>query len=359
MAIEKKEYDAVEEIKSLGADFAKKYSGLQEQISQLQKQVQLGAAYPQSKTEDVDPEVKDMIINMRNLVPGSIKADAPNSVGTQASMGYLAAPTYQQGVIRQMYDSSPILGETNRISIAGNVTNIAVESEAPTAAFVTEIAERPEVQPVLGMKNLALKEAGVDVALSNALLRDANLVGVESYIQSTVSDSFARLMGNVILNGDGTTQPQGILTSSDLVTEEAAVGTDALFTLEGALPDDAEPNAKFFMRKSTFLEFVKAFGTSSNYITMPLDAAHRPMIHGHEVVYCADMPDSSTAGNIDVLYGDMRRAYTTGTNGSMLYTLVDPYSKAHYGQTVYHFSANLGGVLVQPKAIVGLKVPSA
>lgn len=341
------QYDAVAEIKSLGEAYGAKIKGLQDDLARLQRQINLGQ--PGGAAEDV--ELKAMMDNLARMSRHEEVKDA-NTVATQASMGYLAATTYQQGVVRRMIDLDPVLQECNSISLGGNATYIAVESEPPTAQFVEEIAARPEVQPKIGQVTLQLKEAGVDVALSNALIRDANVVGVETYVQDAVAKAFSRLLGGVVLTGTGTTQPEGILTSSKLVKETAAIGAEAIYDLESAIPDEADANAKYFMSKATFYKFVKAFGTASNYVTMPLDAATRPMIHGHEVVFCGSMPSTGTVA----LYGDMRAAYTIGTNGAMTYALYDPYSKANVGQTVYHFAAAMGGAFVQPQALVGLAV---
>lgn len=326
-------------------------------IAAMQKRLDLG--YAGAGAAPVSEGMKSMLDIMACRESKAATHTNTGTIGNPATGGYLAAVEYQSEVIKRMYDSSPILGETRQYSISGNATAIAVEKDAPEVSFIDEIAENGRSTVKLGMATIALKDATVDVALSNALIRDSNIVNAQDYAISSTTSAYARKMGQVILNGDGAAQPQGILTSGALKTKKTGastdVTTDAIFDIVGALPDEAEPNAKWFMKKSTFFAIVKKYGAASNYVNMGLGANIAPAILGHEVVFCGDMPDLSVNNKVCALYGDMRKAYATASNGGMSF-IVDQYSEASRNATVYHFCQPLGGALIQPEAILGLKV---
>lgn len=361
--------DIIVEMKSVG-DLARgidgKISGFANDLEQVKSAVaemQIKGAYVGGATPGaVSPEIKSMIEYMSGAVSAP-QVKAATAANTEAVLnpvngGYMAVTEYANKVVEMMVDSNPLIGEVDMMTIGANVLGLPVEKGRPEVRFLGELDTVEPSTVKMGMVNIPIKQASTAVPLSRVLIQSSNLVDIESYTAGAVSKAFADKMGEVILNGDGVTQPSGILNAKGLKSMKTgaskAVTVDALMDVVGALPEKADPNAKWYMKKSTFFKIASTFGKESNFISMGLGDGVPKSLFGYPVVFCPAMPDTATDGNVCALFGDMK-SYKAVQAGGLEY-LRDPYTDSAQGVINMRYWTGLGGALVQTDGIISVKV---
>lgn len=353
--------DAVGDLKSVCVDEMKK---LRDGMADLQRQSALGPMT--GKSADIEG-FKSMLGHIRTgEAPLQYDIDAKSgayvksaTVANPPTGGYTAAPEFQNRVIQRMYDRSPMRQICEVINVSSNLSILPYEVAPPTVKWVGETEKRKEDSDVnLGIAQIPVNECIVRTSISNTLLEDSNIIGVEDYLVRAASDAIERDVGDAFVSGDGFKKPEGLYTSNKLKTIKsgAATGvkTDALFNAITAIPNDALANARWTMRMSTFLDFVKAFGSDSNFATMPLSESIPASLLGYPVTF-VNAPKDDTAGNICATFGDHRQAYKIVQRLGLQYQR-DPFSGADDNMVVTRFRTRVGGQLVMPEAVVGIKV---
>lgn len=244
------------------------------------------------------------------------------------------------------------------MTINANIMGIPVEKARPTVTFQGELDAVTSSTAKLGMVHIPVRQASVKVPISRVLIQSSNLVDIESYTAGAVSKAVADKLGEVIIKGDGVNQPSGIINAAGLKTIKSGastgVTTDALFDIVGALPEAADANAKWVMKKSTFFEIASVFGDDSSYVHMGLGSGVPRSLLGYPVVFCSAMPNLGTDNNVAALFGDMK-SYKAVQTGGLEY-LRDQYTDADQGVVNMRYWTNLGGALVQKDGIIGMKV---
>lgn len=361
--------DMVTEVKSI-SDLARgmdgKISGFANDLEQVKSaiaEMQIKGAYAGGATpRQVAPEIKSMIDYMSGAISAP-QVKAATAAGTEAILnpvngGYMAVTEYSNRVVEMMTDADPLLGEVDMMTIGANVLGLPVEKGRPEVKFLGELDATETSTVKLGMVNIPIKQASTAVPLSRVLIQSSNLVDIESYTAGAVSKAFADKMGEVIINGDGVNQPAGILNAKGLKSMKTgaskSVSIDALMDVVGALPEKADANAKWFMKKSTFFKIAGVFGKESNYISMGLGGDMGKTLFGYPVVFCKSMPDVTADGNVCALFGDMR-SYKAVQAGGLEY-LRDPYTDSAQGVVNMRYWTGLGGALVQTDGIISVKV---
>lgn len=83
---------------------------------------------------------------------------------------------------------------------------------------------------------------------------------------------------------------------------------------------------------------------------------------GRRVIEAVDMPGEgavATVGAIPILFGDFKTAYRIidhVQNGSAFDILSDPYTGANVNVLKFHANRRVGGKLIKPEALIGLKL---
>ncbi|OZA67313.1 MAG: capsid protein, partial [Sphingomonadales bacterium 39-62-4] len=213
-----------------------------------------------------------------------------------------------------------------------------------------------------------LGEIYANAAASQQLLDDSE-INIDSWLTGEIETEFARQEGIAHLSGDGTNKPFGILT---YVTDAAQAarhpwgdikvtnsGHATLFTTDGLvtavyeLPAMYEPNAKFFLNRSSLGAIRKLKDGQGNYIWQPTYVAGQPStLIGRPVVDVPDMPNVG-AGNIAALFGDMRETYLI-VDRIGVRILRDPYTNKPY--ICFYVTKRTGGGVQNPDSMKAIKI---
>ena len=307
-----------------------------------------------SDEEEPDKEIKGLVEYMKT---GRISTQA-STVANPADAGVLAIGEPVRKVFEILHDESPIMQYAEVLTIEANVGNLVVETGDPEVHWVGESELRPESSIALGQVNVPVNEVTFCKGVSNVLLEDSNVVNVGDFITRTAGKVVSREIGNAFVKGNGDRKPVGLFTSPRLETiksgKSKGMTFSALTDAIGSIPNAADANARWFMSRSTFWGIVKQFGEDSAYVNIPLTSSIRPALLGYDVVFVnSDGLDKD--GNICAVFGDVYNAYKIINRRAMKF-IRDEVTGVKYGITNMVFSARVGGDLVMPDSVVGIKV---
>lgn len=184
--------------------------------------------------------------------------------------------------------------------------------------------------------------SGLPLRVSVELVQDSAF-DITGLVARALGTRIARKQAQHWLTGTGVSEPLGLVASSLTADNELdtadAVDYDDLLDTYDLLDPAYEQNAKWIMKKNTWSQ-----------IRGILDGAQRPIIQsshdgiggkpaltllGFPVIIDQGMPTLSSAADGNVIaFGDFREAYVI-RRVSNLAVVVNPFSRANYGQIEY------------------------
>jgi len=175
---------------------------------------------------------------------------------------------------------------------------------------------------------------------------------VEKYIKNRLGKSFAKSEDKAFINGNGTTEPTGILHA----TNGAAIGKianaltyDACIDLFFSVKPEYRKNAVWLMNDSTALALRKMRDSAGNYLWNTVNDT----ILGKPVLICNEMPDAD-AGAKPVAFGDFSFYWIIDRSPVSLKPLKELYAVTD--QVGYVGYERLDGRLIRSEAVKVLAI---
>jgi HK97 family phage major capsid protein len=229
----------------------------------------------------------------------------------------------------------------------------------PTAGVVAEGAAPTGSESTYGQWTIPVFELREFTDVSNQLLEDAG-VDMEGEIRADLAEAFGEKEGNLFFTGAGTTEPLGLLKDTDFVTVTAAgiaIDADELIDLFYSVKSTYSKRGAWAMNRSVIAAVRKVKNTNGDYLWQDgLAAGQPPTFLGAPVVEVPALGDIE-ASAIPVVFGDWSRGFRIFDRVNMT-VLPDRFTRASNGQVRSHARRRVGGKLVRPEALVGLKLPA-
>jgi HK97 family phage major capsid protein len=196
----------------------------------------------------------------------------------------------------------------------------------------------------LGAHKYTSAGAGSNLPLrvSVELLQDSAF-DVAGLVARKLGERIARAQAPHWVTGTGAGQPKGILAASltadrDLDTADTPDYED-LVEFQDLLDEAYEPNAQWLMKKGTWSQLRLIVDTIGRPIiqnlTEGIGEKPRRRLLGSDVIIDESVPTLSSAGDTFCMaYGDFREAYVIRRVSSLV-IVVNPYSRATYGEVEY------------------------
>ncbi|NVO55102.1 phage major capsid protein [Rhodobacteraceae bacterium B1Z28] len=247
-----------------------------------------------------EDEMKSFAAEVKSLAYGS---------GTG---GILAPDPVSKIILEKVAEFSPMRGEAQKIQMSGSSLQIPRLVNEVNPAEVGETDAKPESEPSfeeIDLKNFTL---GVVVPVTRTLLEDAH-VDLSAYLGNHIARRFGQKESSWFINGNGTTQPEGVLTSNEVANNEVgAIDGDTLIDHFYSLKTAYALNGAWMMNRKTMALVRKLKDGNGQYIWQEGIAGRQPpQIMGRPVLEAVDMPDPS-AGNTPIVFGDFYTGYTIG-----------------------------------------------
>jgi HK97 family phage major capsid protein len=322
--------------------------------------------------------------SIRNM---DVKVTFPNLNETiDPDGGYLVPPEFSDFIVDSLVQWSPIRRYATVLRMNRKEFKIPVQQQAqdeqtgaPAAgmfatAWGSELVALTQTNTgLLGQKTLVACDLNAYPFATTDMLDDFAYGSLETYIQSNIAKSFAYAEGKAFVEGDGLTQPTGLLTDPSIYVNGVTTGSNTSIGTTGnllinayyTLPDFYARNGTWFMNRQTIRIVREWVDGQGQYLWTPtfgntLSQEAPGAILGRPYQEIIDMPGPTAIGgttytqnDVPILFGDMRSAYYIGDRIGMT-MLRDPYSNKPF--ISYWFRSRVAGNVILPEALCKVTV---
>lgn len=280
---------------------------------------------------------------------------ATMSTTTSSEGGYTVPTDVASRIIEVLKAYGGVRGVANVISSSqGNDINFPTsDGTSEVGELVGQNAAATAADPTFGVVTLkTYKFSSKVVAVPYELLQDSN-ADIEGFITRRLGERLARIENQMFTTGNGTTQPQGVVTAAasgkvGTTGQTTTVIFDDLVDLVHAVdPAYRAGNCRFMLNDATLKVIRKLKDTQGRPIFLPgydgLGGAMGDTILGYPVTINQDMA-APAANAKSILFGDFSRYLIRDVMGMTLFRFEDS-AYAKLGQVGFLAWMRTGGVL--------------
>ena len=288
--------------------------------------------------------------------------------GSDSAGGFLVPEDYHVELIRKIATMATIRANARVISTSRDIAkwpkvHYTTDDKYTSGVRLTWTGESPAsatahrvTDPVFGLYAIPVHTAMASMPLSNDMLEDSafDVAGISS---DMLAEAFALGENDAFINGSGSGQPQGILTSigSDgpayVASSTASTLTaDGLIDLAYALPSQYERNAKWYFAKSTE-KVIRKLKTDDKQYLWPVVSnvgnfgpVNRDLL-GFPTVREEFVP-AIAANDYPIIFGDMMGYMIVDRVGFSIQRLSELYAETNV--TLLLARKRVGGQTVEP-----------
>lgn len=294
------------------------------------------------------------------------------SVGTDPDGGYTVLPQMANTIRTKVRDVSPIARLARHVILdRADGYQEPFDRDDMAAQWTGEGGSRPGLDtPNFGLLNVPLDEIYTSQVVTQKLL-DTSMLNVGDWVESRISNKFARSEGAAFIAGDGISKPRGLLsyqTASDDdgnrdegVVQYVASGASGAF---GSSPGDKlvdmvhtlrapyRANAVWLMNRKTAGVVRKIKATDGHYLwTDGLSEGMPDRLMGFPVYLDEEMPDIA-ANSLSIAFGDMSQAYVIVEQPGIK-ILRDPFTSKP--NVIIYAYRRVGGAMAEDEAVKLMK----
>lgn len=292
--------------------------------------------------------------------------------GVDAQGGYLVPEEYLNRLIEKLAAPTQLAGFVSRLTTSRDNLNIPRvvyndDNIYTTGIRITWTGEIPAsatahrvVDPVFGMIRIPVHTAMMSLPLTNDMVEDAAFP-VLAWATGKFQETIELLYENMILNGTGTGQPQGILKAPGTADQPptsplgtaAAITADNIIGITYDVPPQYDGNSRFVMNKTSTGKIVALLKDQANRYLFSAGmtnadgiAASRPTtLVGYPMVWSQFMPNAGT-GTFPIIFGDLTGYTLLQRIGFSIQVLRERYAEEN--QVVLLGRIRFGGTVTEP-----------
>lgn len=275
--------------------------------------------------------------------------------GAPSTGGILAPEEVSKTILEKVAEFSPVRSLASSISMSGPLLQLPRLVDEVEVGEVKETDDLPESEPSFEQIDLKPYEMAVVVPVTRILLEDAQ-IDLEGYLSNHVARRFGQKEAAWFVNGNGTTQAEGVLTSAEVsALETEAIDADALIDLFYKIKTAYSQRGAWLMNRATMATVRKLKDTDGSYLWQPSIAADvPPTLLGRPVYEAVDMPNAA-ADATPIIFGDFASGYTIADRVGFS-TIRDELTGAGNGIIKLHARRRVGGRVVLGEALTKLKI---
>lgn len=294
------------------------------------------------------------------------------SEGVDSAGGFLVPPEFRQKLVDRMVAFGGVASQVETISTStgGPLEFPTLDDTANSGAIAAEGAQFPAgADLVFGTKVLnaykyTSQGTGQDpLRVSVELLQDSAF-DVAALVAKKLGERIARAQAVDWITGNGVGKPQGLanasVTDNETVDVANVIDYDDILDVETLLDPAYEQNAKWICSKATWGAIRGIVDTTGRPLIMEqavsgIGAKPSPSLLGYPVILDQEMPDfpGTATGDIFLALGDWSEAYVIRRVANLT-IVVNPYTRANFGQTEYVAWERADGIIQNRNAYVTL-----
>ena len=315
-----------------------------------------------------------------NYVRKGIESDLsdPNSCGgalydaNQKDSGYCVTSKMRDYINNAINEASVMRSICNVIKVSTDTVDlIDVDRNGIVAGWSESIITNSEaIAPLHVNKKTITTHQLYAMPKATQKLVDDQCIDIEMWLSQSFADVFATQENHAFLNGDGISQPRGILlcmdnkntvhvknpvaiNSHDPIQIQSCITDEDIMKLFYSLPNQYVRDAKFIVGREAMqnIRMLKESGTG-RYLWQP-DFSNKmsSTLLGHEIMIAADMP-KLTDKQSAVMFGDFKRTYQI-VDRHDIRILRDPFT--HKPFIKFYGTKTVGGDVINEDAMRFLK----
>ena len=236
------------------------------------------------------------------------------SEGTAADGGYLFPDEFRAELIRWMADTHRMRSLVRVIPMRRDVMNVPNLESSVKLYWTAENATKTTTTAHFGTIALTARKVAAILYASDELIEDSTEIDVVNLIIQLFGEQLAEEEDRVILQGNGTTEPTGIITAATLRTVTCAgnLDFDDIIDTIYSLPQKYHSGSSFIIARENIKNLRKLKDGDSRYLWAdPVSAGMPATILGypvHEVDY---------VGEANILFGNWKMVYWLGDRKSL------------------------------------------
>lgn len=332
---------------------------LTERLDRIEAKVNRPNNKPANDNEP-DLETKAFTAYLRN--PTALETKTLR-VSDDTRGGYLAPPEFTNEFIRDLVPFSPIRSVASVKQTSFGSVSLMKRTGITNAKWKGELADSEESEPAFGGLDIPVREINTYVDISNQLLQDAS-ADVNAEVRLALAEDFGQKEGLAFVSGSGPLQPEGLLSNPNIPTwqmptgETTEVSVSALIDLLYGLPAFYRNRGVWLLNGTLLAQLRKLQNSIGQPVWQAALAAGQPeTLLGRPLLEIPDFPDAA-ANTTPIMFGDFAIGYRI-VDRLDLATLVDPYTRRTQGATRIHATRRVGAGVIQPNALVKLKMAAA
>lgn len=356
--------ETVGEISESWQEFRGDYAEVKSRLEKLEIQAD---APPFTRNSDTDGRIKGLDHYLRTGDHSQI-AQKAMTIGTDSSGGYMHVPELDNQVWSAVGELNPLMAEVDMVTIDANEYQRIYTTTRNATGRAAEGGTRSETTtPVFERVSIPLFTLYSYPKVSEEMMGSTGF-DVQGWLRNDVAEAFSEALATEFVTGDGSSKSVGLLNSvspntlggsPDLpwgsihsrVNSPQAVSYANLLDVISALPLRYKANAKWYM-STTQIEAVRNLLDSNNLPIWRQDfgVAGAPMVLlGYPVVEVPQLESTS----YEILFGDMKRAYSFVRHSSGLKISVDSNITTP-GQWKFYIRQHCAGGVTDSRAMVAL-----
>jgi len=293
------------------------------------------------------------------------KSEKRAMVTSTAIAGGNFIPTEKVGFFEALFAATVLneLGVQSLTGLAANTDMIGFTGSVTSAWASSEIGTQTPTDATTAARELRPKLLYAACDISRRLMIQTN-DSIDRFILNNMIQSMAVEFEKAVINGGGSTEPTGLLTS---VTQTIALGATGgnpsyaklLELIQTVLSSDGRNVNRRFLTNPKVVAKLKQteLDSGSGAFVMGYNGVFQSqmgVIDGYGVSVTANVPSnlgkSTTTGGLSaIVFGDFSQVVTGQFGGVEL--IVDPYTKARTGQISLTMNSFLDSTVLQPNAL--------
>lgn len=277
------------------------------------------------------------------------------TVATPGTAGHLVPDEFSTSILEKVRPASPVRSLATVVSVGGALLQIPRLVNRVVPGSVTEVQAKPSSEPTFEQIDIKPYAMGVIVPVSRTALEDS-AINLVDYLGNHIASEFATLESQWFVTGNGTTQAEGVLTSTEVEEiEKASINTDALLDVFYGVKSAYSQNAAWLMNRKTMRIVRGLKDADGNLIWQPGIQAGQPgMLLGRPVYECDFMPDAAE-DETPIVFGDFKRGYLI-TDRVTFEPNADYNTRFPEDIVVFGGRRRVGGKVVMGEALIKMKI---
>jgi HK97 family phage major capsid protein len=290
------------------------------------------------------------------------------SKGTTTAGGFLVPTSMANDIIRSLRDMGAVASLCNEIRTdSGEALNLPANTVHGTASWTAESIGYTPSDETFANVSLGAYKSTAKIIVSEELVADSQF-DLQGFLAVEFGERLGVLQNTAFVQGDGSGKPTGILasaTTSNITTVTAAAGAGNTTTfVYSALVGGIFSLPRQYRRNAAFI----VNDTSARNLYLMVDSQGRPLwsvnvaaggpdtFLGYPIYTDPDVP-TPAIGNISVLFGDWKRAYTVRRSNGIGMQRQDELHSDN-GQIGFRAYERVDGKVTLAAAAIALKHPA-